>query len=123
MIKSKTKIEKQMKKKTNSLLVKTILLAKKNNKWLEVAKILSGPRKRWININLEEIDKQTQDGEKVVIPGKVLSQGEITKKIKIVALDFSERAREKLLNSKREISSIIEEIQKNPETKGIKILK
>ncbi len=123
MIKSKTKIEKQMKKKTNALLVKTILLAKKNNKWLEVAKILSGPRKRWINMNLEEIDKQTQDGEKVVIPGKVLSQGEITKKIKIVALDFSERAREKLLKSKREISSIIEEIQKNPETKGIKILK
>jgi len=122
-MKSKTKIEKQMKKKTNALLVKTIISAKKNNKWLDVAEILSGPRKKWININLEEIDKKTQDGEKVVIPGKVLSQGEMTKKIKIVALDFSEKAREKLLKSKREILNIIEEIQKNPEAKGIKILK
>ena len=122
-MKSKTKIEKQMKKKTNALLVKTIISAKKNNEWLGVAEILSGPRKKWININLGEIDKKIQDGEKVIISGKVLSQGEITKKIKIIALDFSDKAREKLLKSKREISSIIEEIQKNPEAKGVRILK
>ena len=122
-MKSKTKIEKQMKKKTNALLVKTIISAKKNDNWLEVAKILSGPRKKWISINLGEIDKKIQDGEKVIISGKVLSQGEITKKIKIIALDFSDKAREKLLKSKREISSIIEEIQKNPEARGVRILK
>ena len=59
----------------------------------------------------------------VIIPGKVLSQGEIDKKIKIVAFEFSEKAREKLSRSKTEFSSINEEIKKNPNGIGIKILK
>ena len=112
-----------MKKKTSSLLVKTIISAKKNKGWLKVAEILSGPRKKRVNINLEKINKEAEKGEKIVVPGKVLSQGEINKKLKIIALDFSEKAKEKLLKSKSESSSIIEEIQKNPEAKEIRILK
>jgi len=122
-MKSKTKIEKQMKKKTSSLLVKTIISAKKKKGWLKVAEILSGPRKKRVNINLEKINKEAEKGEKIVVPGKVLSQGEINKKLKIIALDFSKKAKEKLLKSKSESSSIIEEIQKNPEAKEIRILK
>jgi len=128
MVKSKTKIEKQMQRKTSTELVKTILIAKKNKSWIKVAEILSGPRKNRANLNLEEIDKKvdalkgTSEGEIVVIPGKVLSQGSVNKKIKIVALNFSEKAKEKLLKSKCKISSIVEEIKKNPDGKGIKIL-
>ena len=42
-MKSKTLIEKQMQKKVNPDLVKTIIAAKKNENWLEVAGILSKP--------------------------------------------------------------------------------
>lgn len=122
-MKTNTKIEKQLKKKTNSLLVKTIIAAKKNKNWTEIAEILSGPRKNRNNINLEEINKKAKDNEIIVVPGKVLSQGELNKKIKIIALGFSKKAKEKLLKSKNEISDIIEEIKKNPDAKGIKILK
>lgn len=122
-MKSKTKIEKQIKRKNNPELVKTIIIAKKNDGWLEVASILSGPRRKRMNVNLEKIDKETKDGETVVIPGKVLSQGEINKKLKIIALKFSEKAKEKLLKSKSEVLSIIEEIKKNPKAKGVRILK
>jgi len=122
-MKSKTKIEKQTKRKTSLKLVKTIINAKKNKGWVEIASILSGPRKKRTNINLEEIDKKSKEGEIIVVPGKVLSQGEINKKIKIIALNFSERAKEKLLKSKCELSIISEEIKKNPTAKGIKILK
>jgi len=122
-MKSKTKIEKQIKRKNNPELVKTIIIAKKNDGWLEVASILSGPRKKRMNVNLEKIDKETKNGETVVIPGKVLSQGEINKKVKIIALRFSEKAKEKLLKSKSEVLSIIEEIKKNPKAKGVRILK
>jgi len=121
-MKSKTKIKKQMQKKTSSKLVDTIITAKKNKPWIKIAGILSGPRKNRINLNLEEIDKKVEDNEIVVIPGKVLSQGKVNKKIKIVALNFSDKAKEKLLRLKFEISSIVEEIKKNPEGKGIKIL-
>ena len=119
-MKSKTKIEKQLQRKTNPQLTKTIIAGKKNEKWLEVASTLSFPRRKRVNLNLEDIEKEN---ETILVPGKVLSQGEISKKIKIVALNFSGRAKEKLLKSKCEISTITEEIKKNPEAKGIRILK
>jgi len=122
-MKSKTLIEKQITRKTNSELVETIISAKKNVQWLGVAGILSTPRRKRVNINLDEIDKNTKEGEIVVIPGKVLSKGEMNKKIKVIAFNFSENAKTKLLKSKCEISNILEEIKKNPEAKGVKILR
>ncbi len=122
-MKSKTLIGKQLKKKTNSKLVETLIAAKKNSKWIEVASILSGPRRKRINVNLDEINKNSKAGETIIVPGKILSQGEIDKKIKIVAFSFSKKAEEKLLSAKCEVSDILEEINKNPEAKGIKILK
>ncbi len=122
-MKSKTKIDKQIKKKTSKKLVETIINLKKNDKWLDVARILSGSRKNMVNFNLEKINNKTNEGEIVIIPGKVLSQGEIDKKIKIIALGFSKKAEEKLSKSKIKFSSINEEIKINPTAKGIKILK
>ena len=123
MMKSKTKIKKQTKRKTNKEIVETIFKASKNKKWLEVARIISGPRRKRKSINLDEINRDHKDGDIVIIPGKVLSQGEIDKKIKVVALGFSERAKEKLSKSKKDFSYLLDEIKKNPDGKGIKILK
>ena len=121
-MKTKTKIDKQLRKKFNKELIQTIIAAKKKDKWLEVAGILSGPRRKAMSLNLEEINENSKDGETIIVPGKVLSQGEVSKKIKIVARNFSEKAKEKLLKSKTPFSSIIEEIKKNPDIKGGRIL-
>ncbi len=123
MIKSKTKISKQLERKTNPELVETILLAKKSASWLEIASILSGSRRKRININLSDLSKSIESEKIVLIPGKVLSEGEMDKKAKIVALNFSEKAKEKLIKAGCEVSSILEEIKSNPEAKGIKVLK
>ena len=112
-----------MQRKKNTELVETIIAAKKNKSWLGVAGILSGPRRNRININLEDIDKEAKEGETIIVSGKVLSQGDITKKVKIASLNFSEKAKEKLLNAKCEISNILDEIKKNPQAKNIKVLK
>lgn len=122
MAKSKTKIEKQLQKKTNSVLVETIIAAKKKEAWKKVAEMLTAPRRKRMDVNLERIEKETKAGETIVVPGKVLSQGEMDKKIKVVALSFSEKAKEKLLNSKCEALTILDEIKKNPDAKNIKIL-
>jgi len=74
-------------------------------------------------LNLEELGKKIKDEKIVVVPGKILSQGEFDKKIKVVALNFSDKAKEKLKKSGLEISTILEEVKKNPEAKGVKILK
>ena len=122
-MKSKTKISKQLQRKSNSNLAETILTGKKNEAWLGVAGVLSGSRRNRTCINLEEINKEAKAGETVVIPGKVLSQGEIDKKIKVVAFSFSNKAKEKLLSAKCDISYILDEIKLNPSAKGIKVMK
>lgn len=122
-MKSKTQIETQLKRKTNSDLVKTIIEAKKKDKWMEIARILSSPRIKKISINLDKINEEIKEGDIIIIPGKVLSQGEITKKAKIIALNFSNKAKEKILKAKGECSYIIEEIKKNPEAKNVRVLK
>ena len=123
MVKSKTKIQKQLQRKRNPELVETILAAKKNEKWLEVAGILTNSKRKKICKNIDEIEKDAKEGEIIIIPGKVLSMGESSKKLKIAALNFSEKAKDKLLTSKSQIISILDEIKSNPSAKGIKILK
>jgi len=120
---SKTKIDKKLKIKRNPKTVATLLAAKKINGWLEVAKLISRPRGKSISVNLEKIDKDTKEGDTVIVPGKVLGSGEINKKIRVCALNFSESAREKLKNKKCEVVLIIEEIKKNPKAQGIKIIR
>jgi len=122
-MKTKSLIEKQLKRKTNQDLVKTLIAVKKQKAWLKIAGMLAAPRKNWANLNLQEINQQVKEGEKVLVPGKVLSQGNVDKKIKIIALGFSEAAKEKLKNSGSQISSIMEEIKSNPEAKDLHILK
>ena len=123
MSKSKTKIETQLKKKTNSKLVETIIAAKKKAKWVGVAGILSSSRRNQINVNLDLIEKEAKAGETIVVPGKVLSQGSISKKCKVVGVGFSEKAKEKLLKAGCEVVNMLDEINKNPEAKGIKVLR
>lgn len=122
-MKSKTLIDKQIKKKTNKELVETIISAKKNDKWLNLAGLISSSRKNLANVNLSKLEAESKEGEILVVPGKVLSQGEISKKIKVVALSFSEAAKEKLLKSGSKVLNILEEIKLNPKAEGIKIIK
>lgn len=121
-MKSNTKISNQLKRKTNPELIETVILSKKNEAWKEIASILTSPRSGNNGTNLGEINKIAKDGEIIVIPGKVLSSGEISKKLKIVAFSFSNEAKEKILNAKGEALYLIDEIKKNPSAKGVRIL-
>ena len=120
---SKTKLSQRAKGKGNGELVETIIACRKNEKWLEVGKLISVSRRRRISLNLDEIDRESKAGEIVVVPGKVLSQGELTKKIKLVALNFSNTSEEKLKKAKTDYSTIKDEIKKNPDAKGLRILR
>ena len=124
MFKTKTKISKQEERKSNPILVETIRAAKKSgsDEWLKVAGILSGPRRNQATINLDALEKATKEGDSIVFPGKILSQGEITKKIAVIAFNFSGKSKEKLLKTKSQSLTILEEIKKNPEAKGLKFL-
>ncbi|MCH7567814.1 MAG: 50S ribosomal protein L18e [Nanoarchaeota archaeon] len=111
-----------MKRKKDKEIVETIIAAKKNKDWNKVVQVISGSRRKYASVNLKEIEKQTTTGDTVVIPGKVLGIGNITKKVRVCALGFSDSAREKLKSANGEIVTIFEEINKNPKAEGIKII-
>jgi len=120
---SQTKLKARARRKTDSILADTITEARKNEGWNEVAKLLSSSTRKHASANLFDIDKQTSAGDTVVIVGKVLSGGELKKKIRICALSISDKAREKLRESKSEFVIIFEEIVKNKKAEGIKVLR
>lgn len=120
---SKTKIKKHLRNKTSSELISTIMEAKKHKPWLVLAKMLSSSTRKYPSVNLDELEKITTAGDTILVPGKVLGIGNISKKIRICALGFSASALEKLKTSKSEAVSILEEIKKNTKAEGIRIIK
>ncbi|MBD3354765.1 50S ribosomal protein L18e [Candidatus Woesearchaeota archaeon] len=91
------------------------------NIWKRVADDLEkSSRKRRI-INLYKINKATKENETVIVPGKVLSVGDIDHNITVAAFNFSDSALEKI-NKKGKAISITELIKKDPKGKKIRIL-
>lgn len=104
---------------TNPLKRETIRGLRKTKKgiWLKVAETLEKPSRREINVNLWKISKLTKEGDVIVVPGKVLGNGELEHKVDVAAFAFSKSAKEKLGKSAMAIEDLV---KKNP--KGIRII-
>lgn len=120
---SRTHVKDKTKRKTNPILIETIFVARKSKNWFSLAHILSGSSSKLSAVNLSELDAKTTAGDTVVIPGKVLGSGNLTKKIRICALSASLETLEKLKKSKSEFVTILDEIKKNPKAEGIKLIR
>jgi len=115
-------------KKTNPVLIQLINELKKQSNekdapiWKDIAKRLEKPTNNWAEVHLDRISKHVHDKETALIPGKVLSTGNLTKKITIAAWAFSEKAEEKIKKAGGISISIEELMNKNPEGKNIRIV-
>lgn len=118
---SKSKIENRIRKKMNPYLISTAIALKKTNP--EIAKILVMPKRKMVRVNLEELETQVKDGENVLVPGKVLGDGDLTKNVKIVAYSFSENAVEKLKKAKIDFSELGEELKTNKKLNDYRIIR
>lgn len=121
---SRTHIKFRADKKTNPVILEAIAAAlkTKSKAWHAVAQRLSAATRLYDSKNLSEIDTTTTAGDTVVVLGKVLGSGDITKKIRIAALSFSQSAANKLKKTKSEAVFITEEIAKNQKAAGVKFL-
>lgn len=119
---SKTKIEKRLKRKENPNLVKLIIMLKKQKKpiWLAVANLLSSPKRKGIVVNIAKIEKLTKANDTVIVPGKILAQGNLLHNVTIAAFSVSHAAREKLKNAK--LLTIEQLLKINPEGRDVKII-
>ncbi|MBW3015000.1 50S ribosomal protein L18e [Candidatus Woesearchaeota archaeon] len=90
--------------------------------WKVIAKELEKPTRKRRRVNLYKINKSIRKDETAVVPGKVLSLGEIDKKIIIAGLSFSEKALDKINKAGSKALSIEELFEKNPEAKKVRII-
>ena len=93
-----------------------------NHFWKRIAEDLRRPTRERRTVNVYKIEKFAQEGETIVVPGKVLSVGDLTKKVNVAALTFSEEARKKIENAKGKTLSLQELLKTNPEGKQVRIL-
>jgi len=108
-ITSKTKINQRMRGKMNPYLAQAIFLAKKTES-LDVAEAISVSTRKQANVNIGRLNEAKSD--LVIIPGKVLSDGEIEgKKLKVYALSYSQKALEKLKKAGCEAKTILEALK------------
>lgn len=123
-----SRIRKLQKRKSNPNLVKLIdeLLIRnaENNApvWKDMAKRLANPRKNYAEVNVSKIEKYAENGDTVLVPGKVLGSGKILKPVNVAALSFSDSARKKIEGSGGKCYSIKELAEMNPKGTGVKII-
>ena len=93
----------------------------KTGVWKRVALELERPSRQQRVVNLSKIEKYSNDNDVIVVPGKLLSGGELTKKVTIIAYNYSQKTLDKI-NGKAHVISIEEAMKKYPNAKDIKIL-
>jgi len=102
--------------------LKILAIEKKVPLWKRVATELEKPSKNRRQVNLFKIEKYSKDGDVVLVPGKILGTGNLTKKITIVAMSLSESAKEKILAAKIKIMTMDELMEKNPQGNKVKLM-
>ena len=90
----------------------------KVNLWKRIASDLEKPTRQRRKVNIYKIDKYTREGEIAIVPGKVLSLGELNKKITVAAYQFSDAAKNKI----EKAISIQELMKSNPKGKKVRII-
>lgn len=94
----------------------------KTGMWGRIADDLEKPTRQRRIVNLYSIDKNAKDNENIIVPGKVLGTGTISRKVNIAAWAFSGSAVEKITGAKGSCMSIIDMVKKDPKGQKIRIL-
>ncbi|MCE4605859.1 MAG: 50S ribosomal protein L18e [Desulfurococcales archaeon] len=90
--------------------------------WMDVAEHLLKPTRRRIAVNLSKINRYTEDGEIVVVPGKVIGSGALDKRVTVAAFSFSEKALEKIANSGSSAVTIDDLLDKKVSPSNVKVI-
>ncbi len=61
--------------------------------WADVADALKTATRNQAEVNISHIERNADDGDTVVVPGKVMGSGQLTKDITVAALSFTQGAR------------------------------
>lgn len=91
--------------------------------WRDIAERLEKPRRNWAEVNLSKLERYAANGDVIVVPGKVLGAGDLSKKITVAAYRFSASAEQKIVEAGGRMMSISELAKENPDGSGIRIMR
>jgi large subunit ribosomal protein L18e len=119
---SRSEMDKRTKLKTNSELISLFkkLNDQKDPLYRKLAIEITKSKRKKVQVNIDKINSLTKGDEVVIVPGKVLGQGELNHSLVIAALSFSESARKKL-EKKSNLMTIQEFMEKRKTLKGINL--
>jgi large subunit ribosomal protein L18e len=106
------------------LIVELKRLSRENEApiWRTIARKLEKPSRVWAEVNIASIDKHAKAKESVLIAGKLLGAGTISKPVNVAAYSASESAIKKVENAGGKFMQITELAKLNPKGSGIKIM-
>jgi large subunit ribosomal protein L18e len=90
--------------------------------WRNVSQFLQKSRSKRVVVNLGKIDTFSEENDIIVVPGKVLSTGELTHPVIIAAYSFSKKSRKKISKVGADLIYIEELLKNNPSGAKIKLI-
>ena len=91
--------------------------------WRDIALRLEKPRRNWAEANLSKLERYAKEGETIIVPGKVLAAGSVTKKITVAAYSFSGAAAAGITAAGGKAITIKELMEANPKGSGVRIMR
>jgi len=89
---------------------------------LKLAEELAKPERIRCDVNLSRVERFAGKGETVVVPGKLLADGELTKAVTIAAFSASAAAQKKVKAVGGKVITFNELVETNPKGTGTKII-
>ena len=109
---------------SNSVLLETIEMLEEQDAaiWNQVAENLGKVNRKRAEVNVSDIDRVAEDGETVVVPGKVLGTGRLQTDVDVAAFQASNGAKRKI-SKQGEFMFIRDLVEENPEGTEVRIVK
>tara|TARA_Y100001970_G_scaffold42930_1_gene53467 strand:- start:833 stop:1204 length:372 start_codon:yes stop_codon:yes gene_type:complete len=119
---------KRINRKSNAELVQAITSLKKAARdndapiWRSIAKRLEGPSRNWPTVNISKLEYNSQKNSKIVVPGKLMGSGNLTKKVTVSAYSFTKSATEKIEKAGGKCVQYNDFIKSNPKGKDVMVI-
>ncbi len=113
---------------TNPILRDLIRRLRKEGKeldvqiWKDLAERLDSSNRSRAELNISQLNRNTDEGSTVVVPGKVLGSGRLDHPITVAAFDFSTRARRRIESVGGKTLSIHELLDESPDGENVQIM-
>lgn len=119
---------KGLQRKSNPVLVDLVAALKDAGReneapiWRDIASRLEKPSRNWAQVNVSKVETAARDGENVVIPGKLLGSGDLSRACTVIAWKASASAKAKVAAAGGKVLSLKEGVESFPKGEKCRIL-